>query len=233
MDTIYAVLEAIYDVGVPLALVIGLYGMRWGERFWGNVITGFIIFFSTLIAVNWYEPLAELVTQQSAGVLFIADYLFLWVLFIVSFSIMNEITRGLSRVNVKFPIPIENAGNFIAITVILCMIWSFYSFSLNLAPLGETASVNISQGDSTQIMLFRQLSSGSLSVFGENHPFDEYGDFRKDHLLRKQALLQYRLKGSGDSFPFFYEGDLPPVKGMPKANPPAPDAPPVEGVTTP
>ncbi|MDR2763014.1 MAG: hypothetical protein LBB88_10455 [Planctomycetaceae bacterium] len=214
MDTIYGILEAIYDVGVPLALIAGLYGMRWRERFWGNIVTGFVIFFSTLIAANWFEPLAQFITTQSAGTLFIADYLFLWVLFIVSFSIMNEITRGLSRVNVKFPIPIENAGNFIAITIILCMVWSFYSFSLNVAPLGETFGVNISSKDSAQISIFRQLSSGNLSAFGEKHPFDEYGEFREDHLLRKKALLQYRLKS--DSFPFFYEGELPPIKGIPK-----------------
>ncbi|MDR2641402.1 MAG: hypothetical protein LBC74_01270 [Planctomycetaceae bacterium] len=214
MDTIYGILEAIYDVGVPLAVVAALYGMRWREKFWGNIVTAFAIFFSTLIAVNWFEPIAHYVTGQSAGMLFLADFLFLWLLFIVSLVIMNEMTKLLSRVNVKFPIPVENAGNFIAITVILYLVWSFYSFSLNLAPLGETAGVNITSNDSTQISIFRQLSAGNLSVFGEKHPFDEYGEFRKDHLLRRQALLQYRLKSDG--FPFFYEGELPPMKGFPK-----------------
>ncbi|MDR1485656.1 MAG: hypothetical protein LBT09_12640 [Planctomycetaceae bacterium] len=217
MDTIYGILETIYDVGVPIAVVTALYGMRWRERFWGNILTVFAIFFSSLIALNWFEPLAHYVTGQSAGMLFVSDFLFLWLLFIISFAVMNEMTRLLSRVNVKFPIPVENAGNFIAITVILCLVWSFYSFSLDLAPLGETAGVSITSSDSTQIAVFRQLSSGNLSTFGERKPFDEYGEFRKDHLLRRQALMQYRLKSDG--FPFFYEGELPPMKGVPKDQP--------------
>ncbi|MDR2344755.1 MAG: hypothetical protein LBE18_01690 [Planctomycetaceae bacterium] len=214
MDTIYAILETFYDVGVPIGLFAALYGMRWRERFWGNIITVFVVFFSTLIAVNWFEPLAHWVTGQSAGTLFIADYLFIWLLFIVSFCILNEITRVLSRVNVKFPVPVENAGNFIMITILLCMIWSFYTFSLNVAPLGETGGVELVGGDSTQIKIFRQLSSGNLSTFGNKHIFDEYGEFRQDHLLRRKALLQYRLKS--DEFPFFYDGEIPPMKGIPK-----------------
>ncbi|MDR0390358.1 MAG: hypothetical protein LBH59_00495 [Planctomycetaceae bacterium] len=221
MDTIYGILETIYDVGVPLAVITALYGMRWRERFWGNILTAIAIFFSTLIAVNWFEPLAQFVTNKNAGMLFVSDYLFLWLLFIISFAIMNEITRLLSRVNVKFPIPVENAGNVTMITVILCLIWNFYSFSLDVAPLGETAGVNVTSNDSTQIALFRQLSSGSLASFGTKYPFDEYGEFRKDHLLRRQALMQYRLKG--DSFPFFYEGEVPPIKGAPQGTPNTPD----------
>ncbi|MDR0391557.1 MAG: hypothetical protein LBH59_06600, partial [Planctomycetaceae bacterium] len=223
MDTIYGILETIFDVGVPLAVITGLYGTRWRERFWGNIIAAFAVFFSTLIAVNWFEPLAQFATSQNAGMLFVADYLFLWLLFIVSFAIMNEITRLLSRVNVQFPIPIENAGNFIMITAILCMVWSFYSFSLDVAPLGETAGVNITSNNTAQIAIFRQLSAGNLSSFDTKKPFDEYGEFRQDHLLRRQALLQYRLKSDG--FPFFYEGEVPPIKGMPKESPPPQDDP--------
>ncbi|MDR1478630.1 MAG: hypothetical protein LBJ00_06775 [Planctomycetaceae bacterium] len=218
MDTIYGILETIFDLGVPLALVAALYGMRWREKFWGNILMVFSIFFSVLIAVNWFEPLAHFVTGHSAGMLFISDFLFLWLLFIISLALMNEITRVLSRVNVCFPIPVENAGNFIAITVILCMVWSFYGFSLDVAPLGETAGVSVAQ-DSTPIAMFRHLSAGNLSNFGEKHPFDEYGEFKRDHLFRRQALMQYRLKSDG--FPFFYEGELPPMKGMPKD--PAPE----------
>ncbi|MDR1290217.1 MAG: hypothetical protein LBK06_03355 [Planctomycetaceae bacterium] len=216
METIYGILETIFDIGVPLAVVAALYGTRWRERFWGNILTVFALFFSMLIAVNWFEPLAHFVTGQSVGMLFLSDFLFLWLLFVVSFALMNEVTRLLSRVNVCFPIPVENVGNFVSITVMLCLVWGFYGFSLDVAPLGATAKVTTSD-DSTPISIFRQLSSGNLSTFGEKHPFDEYGEFRRDHLLRRQALMQYRLKS--DAFPFFYEGDLPPMKGFP--NPPA------------
>ncbi|MDR2172175.1 MAG: hypothetical protein LBP59_18675 [Planctomycetaceae bacterium] len=214
MDTIYGLMEAIYDLGIPLAVIAALFGMRWKEKLWGNILTMFSVFFSMLIAVNWFEPLAQFATEKNAGMLFVADFLFLWLLFIVAFSIMNEMTRLLSRVNVLFPIPVENAGNFITISIILYLIWGFFSFSLDLAPLGEPAGVKVASTNTSQIAIFRQLSAGNLSAFGEKRPFDEYGEFRTDHLLRRKALLQYRFKS--ESFPFFYEGELPPVKGMPK-----------------
>ncbi|MDR1924349.1 MAG: hypothetical protein LBQ66_08240 [Planctomycetaceae bacterium] len=218
MDTIYGIMEAIYDVCIPLAVVAALFGMRWKEQFWGNILAVFSVFFSILVAVNWFEPIAQLVNAQSVGMLFLADYLFLWLLFIVSLVFFMELTRGLSRVNVQFPIPIENAGNFLAIMMLVCLVWGFFGFSLNLAPLGETAGVTVAEKDPMIISTLRQLSAGNLSNFGGKKPFDEFGEFRKDHLLRKQALLQYRLKS--DEYPFFYEGELPPVKGVE----PTPDA---------
>lgn len=192
--------------GVPLAVAGAIFGMRWKEGFWGNILSVFAVMFSMLIAIGWWEPLASLLAEKVPKMLFAADFICLWVLFLVALAIIGEITRLLSRVKVKFADSVEKGGNSLALILLFGLLMGFYLFALDLAPVGERADAT-PPGDSIQVKAFRLLTAGNLSSFVDPKPFDENGDFRRFHFERRQAIMQNCLDNNNS---LFYDGSIPP-----------------------
>lgn len=200
------ILYQFFVFGVPLAVAAAIYGTRWKEGLWGNLLSVFAVLFSSIIAVGWWESLTIFLCNKVNGMLFVADYLVLWLLFLISLLIIGEVTRALSRVKVKFAEPVEKTGNAAMLTLLLALLLGFYYFSLDMSPLGETADATPPSQDTIQLKVFRVLTGGNLSSFTEPKSFDENGEFRMNHFLRKQALMENRLSKE-DSM--FYEGSIP------------------------
>ncbi|GHT34512.1 hypothetical protein FACS189427_01960 [Planctomycetales bacterium] len=203
------ILYQFFVFGVPLSVAASLYGLRWREGFWGNAVAVPMTFFSILIAVSWWEPVAALIAGQMAATLYVADFLAVWVLFLVPFALIGEITRLISRVRVKFADPIEKGGNAVSLTLVFALLMGFYYFTLDLSPRGEEANASPPSGDSVQVQMLRILTAGNLSSFFNPHQFDARGDFQKVHFQRRQALLQHRIDKQGS---MFYEGSIPPKR---------------------
>lgn len=205
--SIVGILYQFFVFGTPLAVAAAIYGTRWKEGLWGNLLSVFAVLFSAIIAVGWWESLTIVLCNQVNSVLFVADYLVFWLLFLISLLIIGEVTRALSRVKVKFAEPIEKAGNAAVLTLLLTLLLGVYYFSMDLSPVGETADASPPPPNSIQLSAFGVLTGGNLSSFTEPKQFDENGDFRMNHFLRKQALMENRL-AKEDSM--FYEGAIPP-----------------------
>lgn len=201
---IFSVLYMFFQYGVPLAAVGALFGFRWREGLWGNTLSTMAVLFSFLIAVGWWESLTILLVGQVEQMLYFADFLMFWVIFLVSLAIFNEITLLLSRVKVKFADPVEKAGNFVSLAVLSAVLLGGYMFSLDLSTIGEEADAS-TPPDSVQVKVLQVLSEGSLASFTEPQAFP--ASFRSDHLRRKKALMEQVKDKEGK---VFYEGSIPP-----------------------
>ncbi|MDR2440736.1 MAG: hypothetical protein LBE12_15345 [Planctomycetaceae bacterium] len=200
-----SILFACFTYGVPLAVAAAIFGTRWKEGFWGNILSVFSVFFSALIAIAWWEPLASIISTNIPKMLYLSDCLAVWLIFLVAFLIINELTRVMSRVKVKYAVPIENAGNVVALALLFLTLYGFFLFTMDLSPVGENPDATVA-GDSVQIQMLRILTAGNLASFTKPTQFDEDGDFRKNHLERRKALMEnVKAKNS-----LFYEGTVPP-----------------------
>lgn len=205
---IITILYYIFLFGVPLAVAAALYGIRWKEGFWGNIVAVPAVVFSMLVAIGWWESLAVFLCDKFNSILFVADFISLWGLFLISLLIIGEVTRALSRVKVKFAPPIEAGGNACALTLLFALLMGFFYFSCDLAPIYWPNDDAPPMDDSAQIQCFRMITGGNLGSFTEPRQFDDTGSFRRRHHQRREALKAQRE--SNDNQSMFYEGDIPP-----------------------
>jgi hypothetical protein len=202
---IRSILFGCFTYGVPLAMAAAIFGTRWREGFWGNILSVFSVFFSALAAIAWWEPLAVLLSTNIPQMLYLSDCVAIWLIFLITFLILSELTRMMSRVRVKFAVPIEKAGNAAALFLLFLMLYGFFLFTMDLSPVGENSDVTIAE-DSVQIQMLRLLTAGNLASFTAPTQFDKNGNFRQHHLERRQALMEnVKAKNS-----LFYEGTVPP-----------------------
>ena len=208
--SVESVMAVLYSLGVPLALLAAIFGFRWREGLWGNTIAAFCVLFSMLFAVAWWEDLAGLLCQAMPSMLFLSDMVAIWSIFLLCLLILNEMTRALSRVKVLFLLPIEGVGNLIALAFLFLLMYNFFLFTEDLAPIGA-AKDEQTKADSIAIQSFRMLSQGTLEAFVNPHPFDVHGELRRDHLLRRKELMKLAESKEG-TMRVFYEGSIPPRK---------------------
>lgn len=204
--TIPQILYQCFLYGVPLAMAAALFGFRWREGFWGNILGVGALCFSSLVAVGWWELLAELLAKQVPKMLFLSDTIAVWLIFIVTLLIITECTRMMSRVKVKFAEPVEIGGNTVALGLMFVLLYGFFLFTIDLAGVGEKKDAT-TPSDSAQIKILRILSAGNLQSFTKPQQFDQKGDFRQIHLRRRQAIWESVTKSDGS---LFYNGTVPP-----------------------
>ena len=214
MPDIPLVLYHIYGYAVPIVILATLYGFRWKAGMWGNLLTLGAVLFAFLVAVGWWEDVAGLLAGQASSLLFVADCVAFWTLFIITLLILDTATRFLSTIKVKYAEQVENIGNGAVLFVLFLALYGTFLFAEEIGPVGEHANVTV-PADSTMvqttIQMLRQLSTnnggwkGNLSSFTNDNMFDRYGEFRQLHLERRQALMD-KVKGGGS---IQYEGTVP------------------------
>ena len=114
----------------------------WNEGMWSNCLTLINTLLSALVAMNYWEPLAdwaEGMSDSMATYTYVIDYLCMWLLFFVSIAVMRAATAGLSRTQVRFMPPVEQAGRVVSVLLIGWVIVCFTVTTLHTAPLARTA----------------------------------------------------------------------------------------------
>jgi len=203
----------IFTIAVPLAL----FGLRLQEGFWSNMICCTNITFASLIAFNYYEPIAGLIMDAWEGGLFFYDYLVFWLLFSLVYFILNFITNKLSRVKVHFPKVVEQVGNGALLFGIFFNFVSIIFFTLPMAPFQPPGS----DGQNSGMMGFigteesrsewfgykvRILSDATLAPFtGENRWIDP-----KDYVDAQTNKRWWLVSTAIDKQTMLYEGSPPP-----------------------
>ncbi|GHT24131.1 hypothetical protein FACS189419_08880 [Planctomycetales bacterium] len=205
-----------YYPAVTLVILAALYGFRWKEGCWGNIIAIPCVWFSALIAINWWEDLASFITSKVPAWVFYWDSISVWVIFLVALIILDALTKKMSGVKVYFSEKIENFGNGAALFLLALSLWTFYLFAETLSPVGDllkpeqmsekksdpkAAAVKKAPDikpknpdDTLLIQTLRLLSAGSLESFTRPAQFDTYQDFQRDHLMRRQAVMFHALR---------------------------------------
>jgi len=186
----------IYGWAVPVVILAVLYGFRWKAGMWSNCLSLGAVLFSALVAVGWWENLAYLIGTNVPLLLFFADCIAVWGLFLVTFGLLDLAMRFLSTIKVKYADMVENVGNGIVLFLLFLALYGFFRFAEELGPVGEHANVSV-QADTVPIQMLRILSAGNLAGFTHVNQFDGDGKFRELQLKRRQALMLNVMTGEG------------------------------------
>jgi len=200
----------VFTIAVPLAI----FGLRLREGLWSNMICCANITFASLIAFNYYEPIAGLIVDAWAGGLFFYDYLVFWLLFSLVFYIINFVTNKISQIKVQFPKIVEQVGNGAFLFLIFFNFLSIIGFSLPMAPFqpgedaqktGEMQSEFHGIGFGVKV---RTLCRGTLVPFtGENVWNDvEPSGYVSDQVNKRWWLVSNAI----DQQTMLFDGTPPP-----------------------
>jgi len=188
----------IYGWAVPIVIFTALFGLRWKVGMWGNLLSLGAVLFAFLIAVGWWENLAYFLAQQAPLLLFVADCIAFFTIFLVALLILDLATRSLSSVKVKYADMVEKVGNGVALFLLSTAVYLVYLFgSTDLGAVGYDHNTQVGE-DTVTISALRFLSAGNLSGFMEVNQFDGRGDFRELHLKRRQALMLNMLDNADE-----------------------------------
>jgi uncharacterized membrane protein required for colicin V production len=107
-------MSAVFDLCV-LGLVAGMTYALMSEGLWGAALMFFNALFASLIAFNFYEPVAQLIVDNvsNATVGSFADSVSMMLLFVVSLLLLRLATESLAPAMVRFPTPVYHIGRAI------------------------------------------------------------------------------------------------------------------------
>ncbi len=111
----------------------------WNEGMWSNCLTLINVLLAALVAMNYFEPVADFLDEKQPSYTYLWDYLSMWFIFFIAFAIARTATGLLSRTRVKFIPQIEQAGRVISVLLIGWILVCFALCSLHTAPLARTA----------------------------------------------------------------------------------------------
>jgi hypothetical protein len=185
-------------------------GVMWMHGLWCNVVTLINMILAMLLATNFFEPIAALVDSFMPSATYFLDAVCLWVLFLIFFGLLRTITDGLSKVHVKFIMPVEMAGRSLLALWCGWLMVCFVTFSLQMAPLNSPTPLGAWQSPTDATFLgfapdrlwlgFMQQSSRGYLARGkfsslEAHPndadlnvetFDPHGEFPYKYAWRRK-----------------------------------------------
>lgn len=193
-------------LGILLIVILFIcIAMLWNEGMWGNAITTLSVMFSSMVATNYWEPLADFLTGRLPSFTYLWDFISLWLLFVVTFGITRGLTDLLSRHKLKFKLPVEQVGRVVFAVWAAWLIVCFTTFSLHTAPLAKdclrgsfryTAAEKNFFGlgpDRLWLAFTQSRSMGPLSRSDEQGPdgvrkFDPESTFMARYARRREQL---------------------------------------------
>jgi uncharacterized membrane protein required for colicin V production len=200
---------------VMLAIVFACMAMLYNDGLWSNAIRLINVVTAGLLAMNFFEPLADWLESQSPAYSYFWDFIALWGLFAVISLIFRIVTDKLSQVKVKFLKITDQIGSAVLALWIGWVMVCFTLTSLNVAPLarncmGGSFSSQIDDrmffgfAPDRQWLAFTQkmsLETYSRSVSeaqwkAKKTIFDPQGDFLPKYATRR-ATLESNVKEKG------------------------------------
>ncbi len=120
---------------ILLIVMFACVAMLVREGLWSNSLTLINVVTAALIATGYWEPLATWLDEQIPSFTYLLDFIAIWAIFVLAFVILRAITDQLSKVKVRFRVPVEYVGSgLIAIWVGWVMV-CFTAMTIHMAPL--------------------------------------------------------------------------------------------------
>ncbi|MDO5554036.1 MAG: hypothetical protein Q4G68_09750 [Planctomycetia bacterium] len=160
----------IYVIGAPVALLAILAFCR-NDSLWGTLIKLFNIFFSSLLAMNFFEPVATIIDKVSPATSFYNDLYAFVVIYVVCMEVLVEVSNRLTRVNVFFPDKVNLFGTY----ALLTFLWiGFYGVTMFIVMTTLPEAPRMTEYKyPTTLSLVKYVSGSSLAAMGSNaHHFD-------------------------------------------------------------
>ncbi len=180
----------------------------WFLGLWNNVVTLVNLLLATLIASNWFEPLASLLDGGTSSYTYLLDFVSIWLLFFGSFTVLRVTTDFLSRVRIEFDRWVDMGLRTVICLVTAWVFASFLQFTMHLAPLppaefqADPMTVNFAGSPDRVWMGFLQGRSRGALAASLNEPLS--GEYIRSDLHDRDADLNARVFDSRGDFIFKY-----------------------------
>jgi hypothetical protein len=163
---------------------------------WSCVIGLFNVIVATMIAINYFEPLADFFDSQYKDLTYTYDFIALWLIFAVAYTAFRVLTDFISKVNVRFKRPVDVAGGLFFSACVGWVMVCFTTMTLHTAPLhpdflGAFATPQTREffgfaPDRVWLAFAQQNSQGVLS---RSNTFDPKADYIFKYRARRVAGL--------------------------------------------
>jgi uncharacterized membrane protein required for colicin V production len=173
-------------------------GLLWLQGAWSNLITFFNLIFAALVASSFFEPLSTLLEDnRMTRWRFLTEFLFIWLLFSLTFLVMRLVTDIISKERVEFLPAVEHSVCGVMSVVNAWVLVCFITMTLHLAPLGSTpfkGAFSSPQeasflGLSPDGMWLGFVRHQSKTIMSGREEFNAGGDFR-DLQARRRAEFE-------------------------------------------
>ena len=189
--------------------------MLYNDGMWSNAIRLINLITAALLAMNFFEPLADWLEKTKPDYTFFWDFLSLWGLFIVFSLIFRQLTDRISQVKVKFLKKADQIGSGVLALWIGWVMVCFTLMSLHTAPLARNCLFGSFKTKTEERMFLgfapdrqwlgftQKMSQGpydrSVSEAewkAQKTIFDPRGEFLPKYATRR-ATLEGNVKSSG------------------------------------
>jgi len=202
------------SVLLPLLLIVLMVGIFAGllrEGLWSNAILFINVLIAALLATNFFEPLADWLSEQVPRGTYFWDIVSLWVLFSVALLIARSATDRVSRVKVRFKGPVDQGGGYLFGILTAWIFVCFVTMTLHTAPLArnfffegfrpENRMMFGAKPDRVWLAFVHRLSKGpmkrrSFELDPDRYTFDHDATFMPRYASRRQHYA-----GLKDLFP--------------------------------
>jgi hypothetical protein len=140
---------------LPALLLVVLFAclaMLYNEGIWSNAIRLINVVTSALLAVNFFEPAAAWLTSMAPSFTYVWDFIALWVLFSIFFSVFRLLTDQVSKVKVRFLGIADRIGSGILALWIGWVMVCFTTTTLHTAPLSRNFLFGSFNADERMLM---------------------------------------------------------------------------------
>jgi hypothetical protein len=178
-----------------IVIMIFVLAFRQNAGMWTNLIMLGNVVVAALVATNYFEPLAGLLSGYVSFLMPYADVLSLWVIFALTLMLLKAITDVVSRTRVRFPMPLEILGSLFAIFATGWVFVCLATFSIHLSSLSrvtfgggfkpETGSFFGFAPDRLWMGFVQRESQGTLAG---SSTFDEKGDMLVRYAARREQF---------------------------------------------
>jgi hypothetical protein len=196
---------------VLLVIFVACFASLMNSGMWSNTITLINVITSGLLAMNYFEPLAEFLDKQAPSWTYVWDFVSLWFVFGISMLALRGVTDLASKIQVKFHPKVERIGGLLMAVWASWIVLCFATATLHAAPLARNFLGGAFQPEPEAKMLFglqpdrvwlgwvNRESKGALRRLGTAAPFDQRGDFILRYAERRAEFEQQRTltKSSG------------------------------------
>ncbi|HEX4130909.1 MAG TPA: hypothetical protein VHZ24_12780 [Pirellulales bacterium] len=184
-------MAVIFPITLVLLMVV-VVAFRQAYGFWSNLIMLGNTIVAALVATNYFELLAGLLAGIASFLQYYADFIAIWVIFAVTVFVLKAVTDIVSRYSVRFPKPLELAGNYLSVLALGWVLVCFAAMTVHLSPLGRNAFAGGFKPESANFWGFapdrlwlgfaQRTSQGALG----GNVFDPKGDLMLRYAARRE-----------------------------------------------
>lgn len=170
--------------------------MTFNEGMWTNAIRLINVVTAALLAMNYFEPLAQWLDDWEPSYTYVWDFIAMWVLFAIFVAILREVTDRISHVKVKFIKIADRIGSGVLAAWVGWVMVCFTLMSMHTAPLdknflyggfltGDEERMVLGLAPDRQLLGFMQKSSTGVFSCSDVNEFDPKAEFMPKYATRR------------------------------------------------